>query len=57
MHNHDVKYRSRPGFEPGTFRLQSPVDTNEPSGRPLQVCMFVTVAEAIVTKLTPRQYG
>ena len=57
MHNHDVKYRSRPGFEPGTFRLQSPVDTNEPSGRPLQVCMFVTVAEAIVTKLTPHQYG
>ena len=32
MHNHDDKYPSRPGFEPGTPRLQAPVDTNEPSG-------------------------
>ena len=32
MRNHDDKYPSRPGFEPGTFRLQVPVDTNEPSG-------------------------
>ena len=31
MHNHDYKYPARPGFEPGTFRLQAPVDTNEPS--------------------------
>ena len=31
MHNHDDKYPSRPGFEPGTPRLPSPVDTNEPS--------------------------
>ena len=31
MHNHDDKYLSRPGFEPGTPRLQGPVDTNEPS--------------------------
>ena len=32
MHNHDDKYPFRPGFEPGTPRLQAPVDTNEPSG-------------------------
>ena len=32
MHNHDDKYPNRPGFEPGTSRLQAPVDTNEPSG-------------------------
>ena len=35
MHNQDDKYPSRPGFEPGTPRLQAPVDTNEPSGRPV----------------------
>ena len=32
MHNHDDKYPPRPGLEPGTPRLQAPVDTNEPSG-------------------------
>ena len=32
MHNHDDKYPSRPGFEPGTPRLQAPVDTDEASG-------------------------
>ena len=32
MHSHDDKYPSRPGFEPVTPRLQTPVDTNEPSG-------------------------
>ena len=32
MHNHDDKYPSRPGFEPGTPRFQAPVDMNEPSG-------------------------
>ena len=32
MHNYDDKYLSRPGFEPGTPRLQAPVDTKEPSG-------------------------
>ena len=31
MHNNNDKYPSRPGFEPGTSRLQAPVDTNEPS--------------------------
>ena len=31
MHDHDDKYPSRPGFEPGTSKLQAPVDTNEPS--------------------------
>ena len=33
MHNHNEKYSARPGFEPGTPRLQAPVDTNEPSGK------------------------
>ena len=32
MHNHDDKYPSRPGLEPGTPRLQAPVDTKKPSG-------------------------
>ena len=32
MHNHDNSYPSRPGFEPGTPRLQASIDTNEPSG-------------------------
>ena len=32
MHSNDDKYPARPGFEPGTFRLQAPVDTNKPSG-------------------------
>ena len=32
MHNQDDKYPSRPGFKPGTSRLQAPVDTSEPSG-------------------------
>ena len=32
MHNHDVKYPARPGFQPGTSRLQAIVDTIEPSG-------------------------
>ena len=31
MHNHDNKYPNRPGFEPGTSRLQALVDTNDPS--------------------------
>ena len=33
MHNHDDKYPARPGFEPGSSKLQAPVDTNEPSGQ------------------------
>ena len=36
MHSHNDKYPSRPGFEPGSSRLQAPVDTNEPSG-PAQI--------------------
>ena len=33
MHDHDDKYPARPGFKPGTSRLQQvPVDTNEPQG-------------------------
>ena len=31
MHGHDDQYPSLPGIEPGTPRLQDPVDTNEPS--------------------------
>ena len=30
MHSHDDKYPARLGFEPGTSRLQAPVDKNEP---------------------------
>ena len=33
MHNYDDKYPVRTGFEPGTSRLQGPVDTDESSGR------------------------
>ena len=40
MHNHDDKYPSRPGFEPGTPRLQAPIDTNEPSG-PAAITFYV----------------
>ena len=32
LHNHDDKYPAQPQFEPGTSRLQAPVDTNDPSG-------------------------
>ena len=32
MHNHDDKYPTRSGFEPGTSRLQAPVHTNEQLG-------------------------
>ena len=32
MHNHDDKYPTRPGVEPGTSTLQAPVDTNVPDG-------------------------
>ena len=42
MHNHDDKYPNRPGFEPGTSRLQAPVDTTEPS---------VLAARNIITSL------
>ena len=38
MHNHDDKYMypTRPGFEPGTSRLQASLDTNESSGLALK---------------------
>ena len=36
MRGHDDKYPARPGLEPGTSRLQTPVDTNEPSGPALR---------------------
>ena len=45
MHNQDDKYPVRPGFEPGTSRLQAPGDTNEPSGLTgldLQMCLVQT---------------
>ena len=38
MNNHDDKYLARAGFEPGTPRLQAPVDTNEPSGPTALLC-------------------
>ena len=38
MYNHDDKYPSRPEFEPGTPRLQAPVDTTEPSGLAYREC-------------------
>ena len=31
MHNHDDKHPNKPGFEPGSLRLQAQVDTNKPS--------------------------
>ena len=40
MHNHDDKYPARPGFEPGTPRLQAPVDTNKPSEPAQQTLPF-----------------
>ena len=45
MHNQDDKYPARPGFKPGTSRLQTPGDTNEPSGLTdldLQMCLVQT---------------
>ena len=39
IHNHDDKYPSRPGFEPGTSRLQVSVDTDELSGP--AICLVV----------------
>ena len=40
MNNHDGKYPARSGLEPGTSRLQTPVDTNEPSG-PAQTMAYI----------------
>ena len=37
MHNLDKKYPARPGFEPGTSRLQASVDKNEPLGPAMQL--------------------
>ena len=34
MHAHDDKYPARPGFEPGTSKLQATGDVNEPSEPP-----------------------
>ena len=39
MHNHDDTYPVRPGFEPGTSRLQAPVDKKEESFY-LELCYF-----------------
>ena len=50
MHNHDDKYPARAGFEPGTSRLQAPVDTNEPSGQSifiLSTCSFNNVSQIV----------
>ena len=32
MHNHNDKYQARPGFEPGTSRLQAPIYANKLPG-------------------------
>ena len=48
MHNHDDKYPSRPGFEPGTLRLQAPVDTNEPSGPALFIMSKRVIENCII---------
>ena len=37
MHGYDDQYPSLPGFEPGTPRLQDPVDTNEPSWKDCEI--------------------
>ena len=42
MHNHDDKYPTRPGFEPGTPQLQAPVDTKEPSGPALNLARITS---------------
>ena len=51
MHNHDDKYPARPGFEPGTSRLQAPVDRNEPYGsaRPNTVNENLTYTARVLT--------
>ena len=65
IHNHDDKYPARPGFEPGTSRLQAPVDTNEPSGpankngiaflnsdqTPYQLCRSTTLRQLLLKQL------
>ena len=40
MHNYDYKYPARPGFEPGTSRLQAPIDTNEPYNERLIIITY-----------------
>ena len=39
MHKYDDDYPTRPGFEPGTSRLQASVDTNESSGQSQSIRM------------------
>ena len=41
MHNHDDRYPARPGFEPGTSRLQATVDTNEPPRPAIKIIIFL----------------
>ena len=40
MHNYYDKYPARSGLEPGTSRLQVPVDTNKLSGLAINTCVF-----------------
>ena len=48
MHNHDDKYPSRSGFEPGTPRLQAPVDINEPSGpAPIKLIRTINTCQMV----------
>ena len=49
IHNHDDKYPARPGFEPGTSRLQTPVDRNEPSG-PARIYLITSIFHTLSIK-------
>ena len=48
MHNHDDKYPTRPGFKPGTSRLQAPVDTMSHRRRPMVVMVAVMVVVMVL---------
>ena len=54
MHNHDDKYPSRLGFEPGTPRLQAPVDTNEPSWPASTASKNITCKKLLANIEAPR---
>ena len=48
MHNHNDKYPFRPGFEPGTPRLQAPVDTNLPLNRVADISFHIQGDQIII---------
>ena len=57
MHNHDDKYPSRPGFEPGTPRLQDPVNTNEPLGPTTLIFSINQTCKLLCTRSQIRHDG